>query len=237
MRQLYLAVALPKITYGIDIWYTPPEKLTRSKKSTGSVSTLCSLQKTQRLVALAITGTLRSTPDDFIDIYAGIFPMELALLRACHNSLLWMLTLPDYHPLCWIIQDAKRSPPVKHHSPIDLLIKWFGLGNTNIETISLIASLTCPTAKYTTTIAPSRKESIESEKSNKADFKIFSDKSGHENVGLCNLTYWIGTYQGAPYLIIQACVWSCLCECQSCKECTQMWYSGVALRVRALSVS
>ena len=24
MRQLYLSVALPKITYGIDIWYTPP---------------------------------------------------------------------------------------------------------------------------------------------------------------------------------------------------------------------
>ena len=26
MRQLYLAVALPKITYGLDIWYTPPNK-------------------------------------------------------------------------------------------------------------------------------------------------------------------------------------------------------------------
>src|ERR1700678_2659262 len=26
MRQLYLAVALPKITYGLDIWYTPPTK-------------------------------------------------------------------------------------------------------------------------------------------------------------------------------------------------------------------
>ena len=56
-------------------------------------------------------------------------------------------------------------------------------------------------------------------------------------VGLCNLTHWMGTYQGVPYLSIQACVWSCLWECQSCKECTQMWYSGVTLRVRALSVS
>ena len=56
-------------------------------------------------------------------------------------------------------------------------------------------------------------------------------------VGLCNLIHWIGTYQGAHYLSIQACVWSCLWECQSCKECTQMWYSGVTLRVRALSVS
>jgi hypothetical protein len=26
MRQLYLAVAVPKITYGLDVWYTPPHK-------------------------------------------------------------------------------------------------------------------------------------------------------------------------------------------------------------------
>ena len=39
-------------------------------------------------------------------------------------------------------------------------------------------------------------------------------------VGICNLTHWIGTYQGAPYLSIQACDWLCLWECQSCKECT-----------------
>lgn len=26
MRQLYISVALPKITYGLDIWYTPPCK-------------------------------------------------------------------------------------------------------------------------------------------------------------------------------------------------------------------
>ena len=201
MRQLYLAVALHKITYGINIWYTPPEKPTRSKKSTGSVSTLCSLQKTQRIATLAITGTLRPTPNDFIDIYAGIFPMKLALLRACHNSLLRMLTLPDYHPLHWIIQDTKCSPPVKHHSPIDLLIKWFGLGNTKIEMISPIASLTYPTTKYTTTIAPSRKESIESEKSNKADFKIFSDGSGHKNgIGTAAILYKKGRLSGIKTL-------------------------------------
>ena len=26
MRQLYISVALPKITYGLDVWYTPPSK-------------------------------------------------------------------------------------------------------------------------------------------------------------------------------------------------------------------
>ena len=123
MRQLYLVVALPKITYRIDIWYTPPEKPTGFKKSTCLVSALHSLQKTQRIATLAIIGTLRSTPNNYIDIYAGIFPIELALLRACHNSLLCMLTLPEHHPLHRIIQDTRHSLPTKHPSPINLLIK------------------------------------------------------------------------------------------------------------------
>ena len=49
MRQLYLAVALPKITYGIDLWYTPPAKPVGHTRNTGSVSALCSLQKAQRI--------------------------------------------------------------------------------------------------------------------------------------------------------------------------------------------
>ena len=88
MRQLYLAVALPKITYGIDLWYTPPAKPVGRTRNTGSVSALCSLQKAQKIASLAITGTLRTTPNNFIDVHAGIFPMELALLKACHHTLI-----------------------------------------------------------------------------------------------------------------------------------------------------
>ena len=46
MRQLYLAVALPKITYGIDVWYTPPSKPIGVTKNSGSVCALRNLQKT-----------------------------------------------------------------------------------------------------------------------------------------------------------------------------------------------
>ena len=88
MRQLYLAVALPKITYRIDLWYTPPVKPIGHTKNTGSVSALRSLQKAQRIASLAITGTLRTTSSDFIDVHAGIFPIELALLKACHHTLI-----------------------------------------------------------------------------------------------------------------------------------------------------
>jgi hypothetical protein len=45
MRQLYLSVALPKITYGIDIWYTPPSKPAGCTRNSGSVGILRNLQK------------------------------------------------------------------------------------------------------------------------------------------------------------------------------------------------
>ena len=47
MRQLYLSVALPKITYGLDVWYTPPSKPAGYTKNTGSVGALRNLQKAQ----------------------------------------------------------------------------------------------------------------------------------------------------------------------------------------------
>ena len=40
MHQLYLAVALPKITYGLDIWYTPPSKPAGHTRNTRSVGVL-----------------------------------------------------------------------------------------------------------------------------------------------------------------------------------------------------
>ncbi len=55
MRQLYLAVALPKITYGIDIWYSLLHKPVGATKNSGSVGMLRTLQEIQRMVTLAIS--------------------------------------------------------------------------------------------------------------------------------------------------------------------------------------
>ena len=135
MRQLHIAVALLKITYGLDVWYTPPTKPTGYTKNTGSVGALRNLQKTQRLATTAITGTLRSAPTDLLDAHSGLLPMELVLMKACHRAMIRMLTLPNSHPLHRIVTSAKRSPPEKHLSPIDQLLKIFKMRNTGLEVI------------------------------------------------------------------------------------------------------
>lgn len=181
MRQLYLTVALPKITYGIDIWYSPPLKPIGYTKNTGSVGVLRNLQKTQRLATTAITGTFRTAPTDLIDVHAGVFPIELALLKACHRAIIRSHTLPPTHPLHKIIRQAKRNPPTKHLSPIDRLIKNFNMIDLNMEIITPSTKNPLTQPSYGIHIDSNREASITSERNDTADFRIFSDGSGQED--------------------------------------------------------
>lgn len=135
MRQLYLAVALPKITYSLDIWYTPPNKRAGQTKTTALLPYYVSCKKTQRIAMLAITGMLRTTPTDFVDAHAGILPIELALLKATHRAVTRMLTLPSTHPLHSIVSYTRANPPSKHASPLANLLRIFKMNRTNMETI------------------------------------------------------------------------------------------------------
>jgi hypothetical protein len=95
MKRLYISVALPKITYGLDVWYTLPNKKAGQTKNSGSLAALHQLQKAQRIATLAITGALRSksSPNDYIDAHSGLLPIDLALRKAhigkshCNDSL------------------------------------------------------------------------------------------------------------------------------------------------------
>lgn len=190
MRQLYLAVALPKITYGVDIWYTPPTKPPGCTRNTGSAGALRNLQKAQRIATLAITGTLRTTPNDYVDIHANTYPMDLALLKACFSAMVRYLTLPDTHPLHQIIVNAKCQVPAKHLSPIDKLIKQFSLKRIQTETILPIASLPSRPNTFRLQMDNTREDSINSEATDNADFKVFSDGSGHDNgIGAAAILY------------------------------------------------
>src|SRR6202789_254243 len=107
MRQLYVSVALPKITYGIDIWYTLPFKPAGHHNCSGSVGALRQFTKAQRIATLAITGALRTTPTDLLDAHAGTLPIELAFLKATHRATIRMLTLPKTPPLHSIVETSK----------------------------------------------------------------------------------------------------------------------------------
>jgi ribonuclease HI len=190
MRRLYLSVALPKLTYGLDIWYSPPSKPAGAARNIGSVGTLKSFQKLQRLASTAITGALRSTPTDLLDAQAGILPMELALLKACHRAAVRLLTLPDTHPLHSKFRKAKTSPPQSHPGSVDSLVKLFRMHPTNMEVISPTTTDPSHTPRFKTHISRSRDQSIEDERKDEADYKVFADGSNYNGgVGAATVLY------------------------------------------------
>ena len=192
MRQLYLAVALPKITYGLDIWYSPPLKPPGATRNTGSVGTLRCLQKVQCTATLAITGALGTTPTDLLDAHAGVLPMELILAKVCHRAMVRMLTLPDTHPLHQLINKARRHAPSKHQGPIDHLLKTLKMENQH-EELEIIAPTTedpYHSPRFQTSIQETRELSIEQEDSDTANFKVYSDGSGFEGgIGAAAVLY------------------------------------------------
>jgi hypothetical protein len=203
MRQLYLAVALPKIMYGIDIWYTPPTKPAGYTRNTGSAGALRGLQKIQRIATLAITGTLRTSPNDFVDAHSGVLPMELALTKACHSALVRSLTLPSTNPMHQVVQEAKRRQPKKYPGPIDNLLKIFGLQNSEVETIRPAVTLKRLGPQHRIEIYRSREDSINSERLDDADFKIFTDGSGQDGgIGAAAVLYKKG--RASPLKSLQA---------------------------------
>ena len=102
-------VAIPKMTYTIDIWYTLPMKKVGQRRSTGSVGVLYQMIKLQRLASLAIVGGMKSTLTDLLDVHAGLLPVKLMLLCICHRATVRLCTLPDTHPLHPLVWASHRS--------------------------------------------------------------------------------------------------------------------------------
>ena len=99
MRQLYCAVMIPKMTYAIDVWYTPVHTREGNKRCSGSVGFTNWFQSLQRMASTAITGALHTMANDILDKHAGLRPVELMLQQLCHRSAMRLATLPKTHPL------------------------------------------------------------------------------------------------------------------------------------------
>lgn len=107
--------------------------------------------------------------------------MELALLKACHRAIVCSLTLPETNPVHQIIHKAKKNQSMKHIGPIKYLLKLFSLRNKKIETIWPAITLNREKISFKMITNKNREDSIKFESQDTADFKIFSDGSGHNN--------------------------------------------------------
>jgi hypothetical protein len=202
MRRLYQAVAIPKMTYGADIWYSPPNDITSIKRSSGLAKATRQLAKIQCTATLAITGALRTTPTDTLDLHAGLLPIDLTMQKVCHRALTRICTLPESNPLHDIIREYATKYAKRHRTPLHRLLRLDPEAYPGtLETIEPPTRPPAYTPPLTTEIARDRQASIEEEANSEPEIKVFTDGSGYEGkIGAAAVMYRKGRKNPARIL-------------------------------------
>ena len=136
MRQLYQTVAIPKFTYGADIWFRPMFKRGSDTIQRGSKGIANRLTSVQRIAAISITSAMRTTPTDSLEAHANLLPVPLLLQKLCHRAAVCLATLPQGHPLHKKLQWIAKHNVRAHRSSLHNLIHSFRIYPDKVETIN-----------------------------------------------------------------------------------------------------
>lgn len=193
MRQLYQAIAVPKMLYAADLWFSPVYREGTDKLQRGSVGVAKHISSVQRIAALAITGALRSTATDILEAHANLLPATLLLQNACYRATIRLTTHPKTHPLYHPLRRAASKYVSSHRSSLHKLTHRYAIVPDDIET--LIPSRRSPSSSnpWTTHIATSKADAI-TEHENLTDvIQVYSNGSRHQGkVGAAATLFRVG---------------------------------------------
>jgi ribonuclease HI len=195
MRQLYITVAIPKFTYGADIWFCPIYKEDSNVLQRGSMGIANHLAKVKHIAMLSITGAMRSTATDTLNAHANLLPTGLMLLRVCHQAALCLATLPECHPLSKHLKHIAHHYNIQHHhSSIHNLLTTFKTFPATIETLDPICrSNVWEPIDYNIHIAMKKDQAIKEQHKLKEKIQVFTDGSSHDGgVGASAVLTWEG---------------------------------------------
>jgi len=178
LRRLYVAVVIPKMLYGIDVWCQPARQ--GQKRQVGSVRVVKALSRVQRLGAVTILGGLRSSPTDALEMHANLLPIDLLIDRMCYRAVLRLATLPPYHPLAPIVRRCAAHLPKHHVSTIHYLLHTYQVDPKSMEVIHPVSRHPALQSRIRVSIAKSREDAITEERDIDEGTKIFTDGSGHD---------------------------------------------------------
>ena len=191
-KQLYNTVAVPRFSYGAEVWYTSPYKTENSKVSKGSVAITNKLRSVQRKIATAITGGMRTTAGDTLDVHAYILPIDLLFKKLLFRAALRICSLPSSHPLHAQIRARHVGRVKRHLSPVHHLLRSARLDPKQIEVISPVRKSPGFSPPFDILIPPSKDDALTFAKLTETEIpvRIYSDGSGFEGgIGAAALLY------------------------------------------------
>lgn len=147
MHQLYMAVAIPKMLYTADLWFTPTYRNSMDQLQHRSIKIARKLSRVQCIAAITITGAMRTTVTDVLEVHANLLPISLLLQNICHRAIVHIATHPNFHPLYLLIHWAAKHYMQSHRSSLHCLTRQFCIDPQEIET--LIPDRKPPTSSLT----------------------------------------------------------------------------------------
>lgn len=135
MRQLYNTVAIPAFTYAADVWYSGVSEMSKGSRRTGSVAVTKRLCPAQRSMAKQVTGALRTTAGDVLEVFANLLPIDLLFRKVLTRAALRLASLPQSHPLRGPVRNSVRSHVRRHRSPLHNLFSFTGVTPDHVERV------------------------------------------------------------------------------------------------------
>ena len=108
IHQLYIAIALPQMLYGADIFLTPTQHNPGATLKKDNRAIITKLRSVQRRAAIMITGAMVTTAGDVLDAHANLLPIHLLIDKNLHRAAIRFATLPTTHPLHGAVKNAAR---------------------------------------------------------------------------------------------------------------------------------
>ena len=135
MRQLYTSVAIPKLLYTVDVWFTPLYTTDNDETHQGSITAAKKLNKVQCITLLSMTGALRTTATDILEAHANLLPLDLRIQNLCHQAAICLSSHPTSHPISLLIQHTSKCYVKRHKSSLHHLMRAYLLNPNTIEKI------------------------------------------------------------------------------------------------------
>lgn len=181
IRRLVVGVALPRMEYGMPVFFEPTRRSTTPPRFRGSIGPARQFTTVQRMASRLITGAFKTTATSVLDYRSGLAPTRLRLNRIAHNAVVRIATLPKPHPLHSVFQRCRRYPRF-HHSPIHEMRNAFPWV-TSMEHIDPSTQEMTLQPRCTYSVNPSSELALAQATERQTNsLCVFSDGSGHQGM-------------------------------------------------------
>ena len=180
--QLYHAIAVPKMLYAASVWIKPLFSGDSNTPLRGSQGVTRKMTQAQRMAALVITGAMKTSPTDSLEIHANLLPMPLLLQHLLHNAALHLASRLQSHPLHALVKRVAKHNVKCHKTALHHLFHSLRINLEKIETISPHPIHPTSPTPFVTDIANSKEEAIVDFQNCTSRTMIFTDGSSHNSL-------------------------------------------------------